>query len=80
MLFIIHMENTEKLILIMILNISESKEQQENNLLFKYQILVRIAQCAPVYDSIVQILVRIVQCAPEFEVRIKFWCALPNAH
>ena len=64
----------------MILNISDSEEQQEHNLWFKYQILVRIAQSAPVYDSIVQILVRIVQCAPEFEVRIKFWCALPNAH
>ena len=64
----------------MILNISESKEQQEHNLWFKYQILVRIAQCAPVYDSIVQILVRIVQCAPEFEVSFKIWYALPNAH
>ena len=52
------------------LNISESKEQQEHNLCFKYQILVHIAQCAPVYDSLVQILVHIVQCAPEFEVRM----------
>ena len=64
----------------MILNISESKEQQEDNLRLKYQILVRIVQCAPVYEYIVQILVRIVQCAPEYEVGIKIWCALPNAY
>ena len=61
-------EKYRKLILIMNWNASESNAQQEQNFLLKQQILVRIGQCAPVYDCIVQILVRITQCAPEFDL------------
>ena len=48
-------------------NASESNEQQEQNFWSKQQILVRIGQCAPVYDCIVQILVRIGQCVPVYD-------------